>query len=217
MKKCHTCKIEKKLINFYKNKSRKDGYHGRCIPCTKKYTEKSKDRIKEFQKKYYKENKESIKESSIKYYNKNKSCVKNYQKTYRKENSEKIKKRRKKYEEENKEKINKYKNEYHKERLKKDPMFKLKSNLRSRVWSILKNKKDKGTQELLGASFEEVKLHLELTFAEGMTWKNYGEWHVDHKIPLASVDTKEEIEKLFHYSNLQALWAFDNLSKGDKI
>ena len=50
-----------------------------------------------------------------------------------------------------------------------------------------------------------------------MSWENYGEWHVDHKIPLASAKTKEEVEKLFHHSNLQPLWAKDNLEKGAKI
>jgi len=46
----------------------------------------------------------------------------------------------------------------------------------------------------------------------------FGEvWHVDHIIPLASAKTQEEIEKLFHYKNLQALWAIDNLSKGSKM
>lgn len=50
-----------------------------------------------------------------------------------------------------------------------------------------------------------------------MTWENRGEWHIDHIIPLASASTEEELLALCHYTNLQPLWAFDNLSKGAKI
>ena len=50
-----------------------------------------------------------------------------------------------------------------------------------------------------------------------MSWDNYGEWHIDHIIPLASATTEEGVLKLYHYSNLQPLWAKDNLSKGSKI
>jgi hypothetical protein len=50
-----------------------------------------------------------------------------------------------------------------------------------------------------------------------MSWDNYGEWHIDHIIPLASADTEEEVLKLYHYTNLQPLWAIDNIRKGSKI
>ena len=121
------------------------------------------------------------------------------------------------YRKSNKDKISENKKNYQKEKRNTDSLFKLKSYLRSRVWSILKNNKDKETEELLGTSFQKVKEHLTTTFTEGMTWDNYGQWHVDHKIPLASAKTKEEVEKLFHYTNLQALWALDNQIKSSKL
>jgi hypothetical protein len=50
-----------------------------------------------------------------------------------------------------------------------------------------------------------------------MTWDNYGKWHMDHIYPLSLAKTTEEIEKLCHYTNLQPLWAVDNIRKGNKI
>jgi hypothetical protein len=58
---------------------------------------------------------------------------------------------------------------------------------------------------------------MENKFTEGMSWDNQGKWHIDHIIPLSSANSEEEIYKLFHYTNLQPLWAKDNLSKHNKI
>jgi len=57
---------------------------------------------------------------------------------------------------------------------------------------------------------------LEHQFKEGMNWDNQGKWHIDHIIPLSSGNTEEEIIKLCHYTNLQPLWAIDNMKKGSK-
>lgn len=70
---------------------------------------------------------------------------------------------------------------------------------------------------MVGCSFKELMVHIEKQFTEGMTWGNHGKWHVDHIIPLSSAHTEKEIYKLCHYTNLQPLWAFDNLSKNDKM
>jgi len=73
------------------------------------------------------------------------------------------------------------------------------------------------TIELLGADVMTARAHLEAQFTNGMSWENYGKfgWHIDHIIPCASFDlTKlEEQKKCFHYTNLQPLWWYDNLSK----
>ncbi|GAI33061.1 unnamed protein product, partial [marine sediment metagenome] len=59
------------------------------------------------------------------------------------------------------------------------------------------------------------KKHLEKRFVKGMSWKNYGKWHIDHIKPCATfnLSEKKEQRKCFHYSNLQPLWAKENLSK----
>ena len=68
------------------------------------------------------------------------------------------------------------------------------------------------TFKWIGCSPEELKTHLESLFTEGMTWQNYGEWHVDHIRPICSFTT-EEWEQVNHYTNLRPLWAEDNLAK----
>lgn len=111
-------------------------------------------------------------------------------------------------------------------RLWTDINFRLSSCLRKRIHSVLKGKsKSSDTMELIGCSIDYLKNHLENKFQYDMTWENYGrgdknkkEWHVDHIIPCCKFDlTKEEEQrKCFHYSNLQPLWAVDNIKKGGK-
>ena len=64
---------------------------------------------------------------------------------------------------------------------------------------------------------EFLKEHLESQFIDGMGWDNRVEWHIDHIIPLSSAKTEDELYRLCHYTNLQPLWAEDNLKKGNKF
>ena len=106
------------------------------------------------------------------------------------------------------------------ERRKTDPMYRLIVNSRRRVRYLLNNKslsKNKSTEKIIGCSYSEYKKHLEKGFTEGMTWNNYGEWHIDHIIPLSSAETESEIYDLLNYENTQPLWAIDNLKKGKTL
>lgn len=102
-----------------------------------------------------------------------------------------------------------------------NPLYKVRRNLSRRLNLALKvksYKKDTQFMQILSCSLEELRNHIESQFKPGMTWENhslYG-WHIDHIIPLSSAKTQEELYKLCHYSNLQPLWAYDNLSKGNK-
>ena len=109
-----------------------------------------------------------------------------------------------------------YFNEYQKKRKKEDVLFKIISDMRNSVNRYLKYK-SKHTFEIVGCTPEFLKEHLGTQFIDGMSWNNRSEWHIDHIIPLSSAKTEEEIYKLCHYSNLQPLWAEDNLSKGNKV
>lgn len=106
------------------------------------------------------------------------------------------------------------------ERWKTDELFSMKIRIRNLVRNSFRKsgvyKPSEGTEKILGCSFNELKSHLESKFVDGMNWENRGEWHIDHIIPLSSANTKEELIGLSHYSNLQPLWAEDNMKKGNK-
>lgn len=109
--------------------------------------------------------------------------------------------------------------EYAKQRIKVDISFKLSKYLRSRLYNALKNNQKKGSAvKDLGCSIKEFKIYLENHFQVEMSWDNYGEWHIDHIMPLASFDLtdREQLLKACHYTNLQPLWAEDNLKKSSK-
>ena len=111
---------------------------------------------------------------------------------------------------------------YERLRRKVDINFRLITVLRSRLNKVIKsNDKNGSTTDNLGCSISFLKLYMESKFVEGMTWENYGRygWHIDHIIPLSRFDLKDEaqLKKACHYTNLQPLWAADNLSKSNKL
>lgn len=101
-----------------------------------------------------------------------------------------------------------------------DVNFKILANLRGRIWWALQRKvvKSAKTLRLIGCHVDQLRAHLEKQFTTGMSWQNYGLWHIDHIRPCSSFDlTKPEQQRLcFNFSNLQPLWAVDNLKKGSK-
>jgi hypothetical protein len=110
--------------------------------------------------------------------------------------------------------------EYKRRRRQNDPQFRLADLLRRRLRFALKGiAKSARTLELLGCPIEDLVKHLESKFQPGMTWANQGEWHVDHIIPISAFDLSdpEQQRRACHWSNLQPLWAADNIRKGDKV
>jgi hypothetical protein len=85
------------------------------------------------------------------------------------------------------------------------------------AFNRIKINKPYNTEILIGIKLDDLKDYIESKFTEGMNWSNRNLWHIDHIIPLASAKTEEEMIKLCHYTNLQPLWAIENMSKGSKI
>ena len=101
-----------------------------------------------------------------------------------------------------------------------NPNFRLAHNLRSRLWgTVRKNRASSSALKLIGCSLDELRAHLESGFSRGMTWDNYGRWHIDHIVPIASFDLSndEQLERAFNFTNLQPLWAKDNQMKGARL
>jgi hypothetical protein len=111
--------------------------------------------------------------------------------------------------------------EYVQKRHATEPMFALKARVRQRlakaVGSICAGKKPGRSLGMVGCTWEELMAHIEKRFKPGMAWENRALWHVDHIIPLASAETEEELLRLCHYTNLQPLWAEENLKKSDRL
>jgi hypothetical protein len=111
---------------------------------------------------------------------------------------------------------------YKRNRMHIDINYRIKCQLRNRLYMAMKNNasgKAYSTMELIGCTIEEVRTFLEAEFEEGMTWENQDEWHIDHIRPCASfnLEDPEEQKKCFHWTNLQPLWAADNLAKSDRL
>lgn len=144
-----------------------------------------------------------------------------YRLNYNQENREKIRSRNRVWKLNNKDKCRLSNTLYARNRSKVDPAFKLLRYARTRIYIALKRQlagKELSTLSLTGCTTGQLKSHIENQFKENMCWENYGSWHVDHIKPCCKFDLSNVLEqqKCFHYSNLQPLWAKDNLEKRGK-
>lgn len=231
MKICTKCKIEKELSEFNKNKAAKDGLRYQCKECLKQYQRDNRERFAEYRKQYYQDNRERRVEYQKQYRRDNSERIAESKKQYRLDNRERTAEYKKQYRRDNRKRLTEYQRqyqrdnrerlaEYQKNRRANDINVRLRDQLRSRTTAALKGKnKSAATLELLGADVDFVRGYLESQFTDGMSWDNYGKWHIDHIRPCASFDLAdpEQQRKCFHYSNLQPLWAEDNLRKGAKF
>ena len=175
-----------------------------------KNLETRKIKQKEYYLRYKKENyKKWLERSRI-------NCRNYYLKNKEKENE-----RCKLYKLKNREKIKITINTYYRNRRKKDMAWRLLANVRTRINHALKKtvKKSDKTKKLIGISIEGLVKYIESKFKPGMSWEKRHLIHIDHIRPCASFDLSKPKEqaKCFHYTNLQPLWAHENLSKGDKF
>lgn len=160
-------------------------------------------------KKWRESNKEYISEKSKKWYSNNKEYRKEYLKEYREKNIDKIRKTKRNYE---------------RHRKSTDPIYKLINNFRTAIYQVLKENnvhKNGHYFEVLQYTPNELISHLENQFKDRMTWDNYGDWHVDHILPISIHNIQEigddEFMKCWSLGNLQPMWGEDNIKKSNKI
>jgi len=208
----------KRLRNLLEVNRKKDGLQPTCKSCCslahkKWWREKGLS--------YYDKNKERIQLSIKKYYKKNTRRVLKMVRNWNENNKERVVKCNAERFQKNKERLVKRIIALQIKRYHENPRDRLLHLLRSRMGRILKAikvKKTIRTLDLLGCTLDDLKVHLEKQFREGMIWENQGKvWEVDHVKPCARFDlTKEEEQKVcFHYSNLQPLFKYENRKKSN--
>jgi hypothetical protein len=200
---CSKCKIEKDICEFGKCIRSKSGLKPACLQCRKIESEIYRKKNPEKMKEWYKDNQERALQQKRNYYQENRELVLERSKLWTKNNRDTV-------------------NNYIKSKKRENSLFKVELNIRSRLTQYLKQKnitKRNKTYNIVGIDINGLKKYIEDQFENGMTWENYGVygWHIDHKIPLCSANNETELLKLFHYTNLQPLWAEDNLKKNGKI
>ena len=183
---CKKCDTNKDESEFWKSWRGRD--RATCKECDREIKRKRHLETYENNKEYYRD-----------YYQKNREYRLEWQNEYRKSESGKAS-------------IKKYKSK---------PEQKIRKAQSKRIKEVLAYKnldKCKTTLKYIGCTAKELKEHLESQFKEGMTWDNYGfyGWHIDHIRPISSFDLEDEeqMKQCFHYTNLQPLWAEENLKKG---
>lgn len=180
----------------------------------------NRDKAKAYQKSYRSKNSDQIRTSQREYqkqYRVEHSLkAAEYQRNYVAVNRDKVALRKKHYRLRNIESINSGR----KHRFHNDTNYRLSILLRTRLRKALFRGTKRGSAvQDLGCTVEELKQHLEDQFTEGMNWENQGEWHIDHIIPMSSFDLtdRDQLLECCHFTNLQPLWALENLRKGNKI
>jgi len=195
---CCRCNVRKLLSEFCRNKNTKDKRDSRCRICKATYCKQWRER-----------DLEKIKKRDREYYWRHVERYREYSRQYNKRHTDE----KRKY-------SRNYYPEYNRIRRARDPLYKLSGYLSSRIWYSFKRiglNKQTNTETLLGIDWLTCKQYIEGQFSKDMNWNNYGEWHIDHKIPLISAKTEKGLITLCHYTNLQPLWAFDNHSKNGRI
>jgi len=208
---CTTCKETKPLDAFFKSAHGKFGVGSKCRLCLVEWQRNNPNRKFNLIK-YASKNRESINTKRREKYHCNLSESREYhrKKALRLRQTDRQGHR-------DKMKIWK-KNEY--TRRKNDPLYLLRRTLRGRfLRAVTAQFKETSVINLVGCSIEELRDYLQSKFKEGMNWENHGihGWHIDHIKPCSSFNLSnlEEQKICFHYTNLQPLWAQDNLSKSD--
>ena len=226
MKYCKKCSSFKEEKEFSKNKKSKDGLQTSCKECMAKilqsWYQKNKEKHAAYSKQWQTDNKEHTRQYREQYYLENKERMNRKMHDWYRKNSEKAKEKSHQWQKNNKSRIRENTRAYSLKRRKEDVEYRLRKVLRARLYSALHNNQKMGSAiKDLGCTISELKQYLESQFQPGMTWDNWSKdgWHIDHIFPLSKTDLSdpEQLKKVCHYTNLQPMWASENLSKNNRI
>lgn len=192
-KACSKCKEWKPLTSYNNSSTQWDGLRVQCQDCHHSYRMDRREVMTAYNKIYWKKTKTEQLARNKEWKAANREHVREYMRAYAKK--------------------------WDKKQRATNPNYKIRKNLRCRLYSALRSqniKKTMHTMVLIDCSIEFLRGWLEAKFTDGMTWNNYGTWHMDHIRPCSSYDLTDEAQqfKCFHYTNLQPLWDIDNLKKG---
>lgn len=241
-KTCTKCKISKPFIMFYIDKRRPyPSLQSECKEChnimIKLSNSKNEEKVKKTHKMYYEKNKKKIREMNKNWYLDNLGKATQYNKDYYAQNKEKINEINKKWREKNKDKeyedhkkwrannktLLKEQSRRANDKKRSTTNGKLNCNMSCAIYlSIVRGSKNhKKWESLVGYTVDDLKKHLEKQFKHGMSWDNYGQWHIDHKIPLSAfnfqIPSDIDFKKAWSLKNLQPLWAVENIKKGANL
>lgn len=214
-KTCSKCGEEKQVDQFSKNRKSKDGLYSSCKACNRNYYNSRKIQYSE----YYKRNRDKILEYCKEYAAKNAERRREVAKKWAIENRERRLESARNWCKNNKEKRRAIERRSRKKR-KSEPAYIVASAVQSSFGRLIRRGRSMRFSEYVDFTPEEFKLHMEALFQPGMTWDNYGEWHVDHIIPKSwfLFDSVEDdtVKLAWSLYNLQPLWAHDNLTKSNR-
>ena len=218
LKQCSKCKKWKELLEFGKDKSRKDNLNDRCKKCYRKIGRE-----------WYKNNNEKIKKKRKKWRKNNPKKVRKWNKKYRKNNFEKVIKISREWKKNNSERVRKKAKEWKIKAYKTNTQYKLKvvlsGSIKSKLKKRLYSKRGNPSFSFLPYTVDELKQHLENQFKEWMNWDNWGNkkgcWSIDHIMPDSSFKYKsakdKEFQECWALKNLRPLDHIENIRKNNKI
>ncbi len=195
--------VKQRKKEYYENNREK------VLEKNKEWRENNPDYNKEYLKNYYQQNRSKLLEKSKQWKKDNPNYMSDYMKKYKKDNKARF------VEYGKSDKYKEWKNEYTKKHREKYPHIYAWRTILNNTIKRFGTSKEDTTNNLLGYSAEQLKLRLECQFKDGICWENYGEWHIDHKKPVSSFPPDTDMSIVNALSNLQPLWAYDNLSKGN--
>jgi|GEM_PF-605043 len=201
-KRCSKCGAVKLRSDFYKSRKHTDGMKVYCKACCKKENRPSREYQREYRARRLMENPARVRQQNRDKTNrwnaKNPGIASRRAKLRRAGNPEAARQKENQYRSSN-------------------PSVRIMRTISTRIRMLISDKAGKSTAQIVGYTGQELREHLEKQFSTGMSWENYGDWHIDHIRPLSSFIASSvhdpDVKRAWALTNLRPLWAEENLRK----